>query len=163
MLCTQCSRHRRCFLTLESHICFTGDPWNNMNGGKYLRMPLDDKRKLYRCQQNYQVLNELPIWSLFYKIHSRRIAKRIGNKSNKTKHKRMYCLSDFVEFWCVLSWIINRKVWNISNHYFINLDVMNPEIFDVMPELNNKISLWQGDITRLEIDAIVNAGKLCLQ
>ena len=28
--------------------------------------------------------------------------------------------------------------------------------------LNEKISLWQGDITTLEIDAIVNAGKLYL-
>lgn len=32
---------------------------------------------------------------------------------------------------------------------------------DVIPnlELNKKISLWQGDITRLELDAIVNAAN----
>ena len=34
-----------------------------------------------------------------------------------------------------------------------NLDDRYP----VDPELNAKVSLWQGDITRLEIDAIVNA------
>ena len=32
--------------------------------------------------------------------------------------------------------------------------------FDVDDSLNEKISLWQGDITTLEIDAIVNAGML---
>lgn len=32
--------------------------------------------------------------------------------------------------------------------------------FDVDDDLNEKISLWQGDITTLEIDAIVNAGML---
>lgn len=32
--------------------------------------------------------------------------------------------------------------------------------FDVDENLNQKISLWQGDITTLEIDAIVNAGML---
>ena len=35
--------------------------------------------------------------------------------------------------------------------------------FEVDENLNQKISLWQGDITTLEIDAIVNAGMLyCL-
>lgn len=33
-------------------------------------------------------------------------------------------------------------------------------MFDVNEMLNEKISLWQGDITCLEIDAIVNAGKM---
>ena len=32
--------------------------------------------------------------------------------------------------------------------------------FEVNKTLNEKISLWQGDITSLEIDAIVNAGKM---
>lgn len=31
--------------------------------------------------------------------------------------------------------------------------------FAVNELLNEKVSLWQGDITSLEIDAIVNAGK----
>jgi len=33
-------------------------------------------------------------------------------------------------------------------------------IFGVDDNLNKKVSLWQGDITTLEIDAIVNAGIL---
>lgn len=31
--------------------------------------------------------------------------------------------------------------------------------YKVDPKLNSKVSLWQGDITRLEIDAIVNAAN----
>ena len=33
--------------------------------------------------------------------------------------------------------------------------------FGVRAEINNKISLWKGDITTMEIEAIVNAGKFC--
>jgi len=36
-------------------------------------------------------------------------------------------------------------------------------LFFPSTELNTKISLWQGDITHLEIDAIVNAAKTSLQ
>ncbi|XP_057316638.1 uncharacterized protein LOC130657650 [Hydractinia symbiolongicarpus] len=35
-------------------------------------------------------------------------------------------------------------------------------LYKVMPELNNKVCIWQGDITRLEIDAIVNAANQTL-
>ena len=33
------------------------------------------------------------------------------------------------------------------------------EVCDIDPELNEKISIWRGDITTLEIDAIVNAAN----
>ena len=32
-------------------------------------------------------------------------------------------------------------------------------LYTVNESLNNKVSLWRGDITVLEIDAIVNAGN----
>jgi len=37
-----------------------------------------------------------------------------------------------------------------------------PSPFSVDPTLNKKVSLWKGDITRLEIDAIVNAANSSL-
>ena len=36
------------------------------------------------------------------------------------------------------------------------------DVFPVNSRLNDKISVEQGDITRLEIDAIVNAGRYSL-
>lgn len=35
-------------------------------------------------------------------------------------------------------------------------------LFSTEPELNEKVSLWRGDITTLEIDAIVNAANSSL-
>lgn len=35
----------------------------------------------------------------------------------------------------------------------------NINAYETKPELNTKVSLWKGDITNLEIDAIVNAAN----
>lgn len=36
---------------------------------------------------------------------------------------------------------------------------MENPVYSVDAKLNEKVSLWEGDITTLEIDAIVNAGE----
>lgn len=36
---------------------------------------------------------------------------------------------------------------------------MEIPVYSVDAQLNEKVSLWEGDITTLEIDAIVNAGE----
>ena len=36
------------------------------------------------------------------------------------------------------------------------------KMYSVSPELNKKVALWQGDMTKLQIDAIVNAAKTSL-
>ena len=59
----------------------------------------------------------------------------------------------------------NPKMSLVNLHYIPYLFSENrPEeqAFEVNKTLNEKISLWQGDITKLEIDAIVNAGKVIL-
>ena len=59
----------------------------------------------------------------------------------------------------------NPKMSLVNSHYIPYLFSENrPEeqAFEVNKTLNEKISLWQGDITKLEIDAIVNAGKVIL-
>jgi len=58
----------------------------------------------------------------------------------------------------ILSW---------SRYFVINkLAPENPDIlehtFQVKDELNNKVSLWKGDITKLKVDVIVNAANITL-
>lgn len=38
----------------------------------------------------------------------------------------------------------------------------NQSLSEINPVLNKKVSIWQGDITQLEIDAIVNAANSSL-
>ena len=50
---------------------------------------------------------------------------------------------------------------HVSVNFLLLLGPKRKEsVFDVDDNLNKKVSLWQGDITTLEIDAIVNAGRL---
>ena len=50
----------------------------------------------------------------------------------------------------------------INIPYLFSENRPEEQAFEVNKTLNEKISLWQGDITKLEIDAIVNAGKVIL-
>lgn len=51
--------------------------------------------------------------------------------------------------------------YNVVN-YYIAAEERDEKAFTVDDEINSKISLWQGDITHLEIDAIVNAANSTL-
>lgn len=73
-----------------------------------LKRSLTDKRKLYKCKDDYITLDKVPTWPEYYK--------------------------------------------NLSNNDNINIEKSKYE-------LSSKISIFQGDITCFEIDAIVNAAN----
>ncbi len=77
----------------------------------YLAKTLEEKRKLYRCKENYVQLKEIPTWPEFYQKN------QIDLKNKKTP----------------------QASFNGT--------------------LNNKIAVFTGDITCLEIDSIVNAAN----
>ncbi|XP_065846221.1 uncharacterized protein [Oscarella lobularis] len=79
----------------------TTNPW--------ARMSLEDKRKYYRCGENYETLDSLKTWQKYKTL-----------KSLVARQKPFYAADE---------------------------------------KLNEKVTLWKGDITCLEIDAIVNATK----
>ncbi|XP_023216309.1 uncharacterized protein LOC111618913 [Centruroides sculpturatus] len=81
---------------MSSKKDFTADKEN------YLKMPIEEKRKLYKCGSGYLTLDQIPSWDEYAKI------KGILTGSN---------------------------------------------------EINKKVSLFEGDITSLEIDSIVNAAN----
>ncbi|XP_054153343.1 macro domain-containing protein CT2219-like [Oppia nitens] len=77
---------------------------------RYLTMSTEEKRKQYKCGDNYKTLLDTISWTLY----------------SKTKHiNKQFSSSDYV---------FNR-------------------------EFNDKIAIFSGDITALEVDAIVNAAN----
>lgn len=85
---------------------------------KYLKMPLADKRKEYKCGNNYTTLESVPTWPEVYEENKERMQRLAKKRLFKPK-----------------------------------------ETYEVNHELNKKITIWKGDITTLEIDAIVNAAN----
>ncbi|RUS76522.1 hypothetical protein EGW08_015715 [Elysia chlorotica] len=86
---------------------------------KFLKMKKAEKRKLYKCGENYNVLDNVENWPQHY---SKKLAQ-----------------DEAMSRW----WKMNKK--NVAA--------------EVNDELNNKLSLFCGDITTLEIDAIANAAN----
>lgn len=81
-------------------------------------MPLEDKRKEYKCGDSFKTIDDLPVWSSYARSYE---AKKLGVCLDKD---RAHAATD--------------------------------------DELNKKISVFIGDITSLEIDAIVNAANSSL-
>lgn len=88
---------------------------------KFLLMPLEEKRNIYKCRNKYNTLEDVQTWEEYYSENKDKLLKKIAKKSNLGKS--------------------------------------HGERREVRPDLNKKVSLWRGDITTLEIDAIVNAAN----
>jgi O-acetyl-ADP-ribose deacetylase (regulator of RNase III) len=76
-----------------------------------------------------------------------------------SRRSRYKCGSNFIELKEIETWHTSLK--KLHN----NLKLIGPSTDDPFipsSQLNKKVSLWQGDITQLEIDAIVNAAKTTL-
>ncbi|GFS00006.1 O-acetyl-ADP-ribose deacetylase [Elysia marginata] len=86
---------------------------------KFLKMKKADKRKLYRCGEDYTTLDDVENWPQHF-------SKKLAEDEMMSK-------------W----WKVNEK--NVAA--------------DVNDQLNSKLSLFCGDITTLEIDAIANAAN----
>lgn len=82
------------------------------NRQKFVNMPREEKRKLYKCKEKYITVDKILTWPEY-------------------AQKNKIFLSEPEE--------------NVS--------------FEINEELNSKIGVFEGDITSLEIDAIVNAAK----
>ena len=51
---------------------------------RYLRMSLEEKRKLYKCGDHYNTLEDIPLWPCLYKVEASKIHKMI--RDFKEKH-----------------------------------------------------------------------------
>ncbi|XP_065066887.1 ADP-ribose glycohydrolase MACROD2-like [Rhopilema esculentum] len=104
---------------VKSREEFYGDPDNEEYGKMYLEMPINEKRKLYRCGKNFEKADELVVWPAIWQV--------------RKEHFR-----------------------------FKGKIPASQVVYPVNKSFNNKIAIKQGDITTLEIDAIVNAANSSL-
>ena len=54
---------------------------------KFLSMPLEEKRKLYKCRSAYVTLDDIPIWPCLYKVEASRIQKLIRTQREKKSER----------------------------------------------------------------------------
>ncbi|XP_065883475.1 ADP-ribose glycohydrolase MACROD2-like isoform X2 [Dysidea avara] len=78
--------------------------------------------------------------------------------SLEDKRKEYKCGDRFVTLDQIMPW----SEWRLTQRYRCNDRFSLESLPEVNPMLNQKVSVWQGDITRLEIDAIVNAANRSL-
>ena len=50
---------------------------------KYSQMPVGEKRKYYRCGQNYVTVNEVPTWEQYWKDNSYHFSKKLAGNTMK--------------------------------------------------------------------------------
>ncbi|XP_021927317.1 O-acetyl-ADP-ribose deacetylase MACROD1-like isoform X2 [Zootermopsis nevadensis] len=106
-----------------SNMSRTGSPFEDevlqKEKDKFLSMPLEEKRNLYK-DSTYYTCDKIETWQDYFLKAKERLQKQFFDTSR------------------------NKGPGNF---------------YSVDPELNKKVSLWQGNITHLEIDAIVNAAN----
>lgn len=103
-----------------------------MTDRDWAKMSRDEKRHYYRCGDDFVELCNIPTWQ-----------QMKGVKGTLT-----------------LQCIIPVSMCGASTLLGIDPQKLSPNTPNL--QLNEKISLWRGDITKLEIDAIVNAANSSL-
>jgi TATA box-binding protein-associated factor RNA polymerase I subunit A len=107
------------------------------NRDKYLQMTLEERRRNYACKDRYAPLDKIPTWVEYSRELD--LKKTMKKKSKNTNE-------------------------SLSNRADLKAAVCQADSARVRPNelLNSKIGVWLGDITTLEIDAIVNAANKTL-
>ena len=78
--------------------------------------------------------------------------------SLEDKRKEYKCGDRYVTLDQVVPW----SDWRLTQRYRGDNPPSLEPLPEINPALNQKVSIWQGDITRLEIGAIVNAANRSL-
>lgn len=112
--------------------------WNDTKS-LYLNMAIDEKREFYKCGDNFTTISDLVDWSTYAKTDEAKLDKSLEAKLDTSSDSgREKTEEDKAE---------------------LNTSSETGEDFVKNDALNAKISVFTGDITCLEIDAIVNAAN----
>lgn len=137
----------------------------------YESLPLQEKRKLYKCRSNFVTLDDIEIWP--ETRHKLGKGIMLGNCStcspfittiSTTLFLLSLCPASFFFFFffifspqsdIIFNFVLLSQEWRKKG--LLPEPLVNP-----FPLLDRKVSLWRGDITQLEVDAIVNAANSSL-
>ncbi|KAJ6647311.1 ADP-ribose glycohydrolase MACROD1, partial [Pseudolycoriella hygida] len=136
-------------LQLIRKICVTSSrkmsDWEKEKS-RYLNMPIDEKRKHYKCGDDYETLSNIPNWSEY-------VTTDEGKKKLATASTAVTS-SDDEE---------SHDKSEDGEDAATDQTKSDVETYTKNDKFNEKISIFTGDITCLEIDAIVNAANSALK
>lgn len=127
-----------------------------------LSQPVQDRRQFYRTA-SYVPLDDIPVWTPLagptHFLHYLKFVLDFNARLHKGL-KRILCIVQLFFFLCLLIMFVILLL-NVPRCVCVSLiwsAVSEKTLYQRNDKLDGKISLYSGDITKLEIDAIVNAG-----
>ena len=137
-------------------------------------MSLEEKRKLYVCGKSYVCLADIPLWPVLYKKVKAPLPPSVRARTPISPAQKLSTPSaDSNKVGATKSARLVYKPTPPPPTPEPEIAVIKEEIKPtceitmktdlIKDDINHKISLWQGDITKLEIDAIVNGSNTTLR
>ena len=129
-------------------------------------MDVEEKRKLYKCGDDYQTLDDVLTWEDYMKEYRDKLLKKskIFQRNSNTFIKAVIFLYKDKDELHSFTEILKQwwKAYCVLIVVLLLFSERKSTKFDVNHNINKKVSIWRGDITTLEIDAIVNAANKSL-
>jgi len=124
---------------------------------RILALPVEERRKLYTCGDEFVPFSEIPTWSnqVEEELTKKKTAEKVSEPNvveaddAKTEGKED---GNTVE---------DDPEWIKQLKEDMEIDIESKKV-DLKLDLSDKVSVFVGDITKLEIDAIVNAANSSL-
>lgn len=156
----------------------------------FLKMPIDKKREHYKCGENFKTISDIPDWKTYAStdeakgklVASPVVGKGTPKKKDSTEETKSEEVKDSpekdgsTEKAKIEEFKSSPDASSVTGKDSPKKDrsdeetktdeekaeSVTREVFPKNDVLNEKISLFTGDITSLEIDAIVNAANVAL-
>lgn len=126
----------------------------------FLNMAIDEKRKLYKCGDNYKTISDIIDWGTYSKTDEAKAKLEASSRAEATV--KLSASSDIRDKETdEVKSKLDASSETSEKEAEAKLDAPSEKCIEFASNdvLNGKISIFTGDITCLEIDAIVNAAN----